>query len=96
MPETQRSQMVSYKILTIAIAIIIDGMDAKKSVNTSENLSVKSNGQLLAVERKQTMIANDTTFLNFTGMKAQAYPFRDNSVKFIRQPHAGIYNRQIP
>ncbi len=53
----------------------IDGMDAKKSANTSENLSIRSHGQLLAVERKQTMDTNDTTFLNVTGMKAQAYRF---------------------
>ena len=53
----------------------VDGMDAKKSVNTSENLSIKSNGQLLAFESKQTITANDTTFLNLANVKVQKYRF---------------------
>jgi len=53
----------------------VDGMDAKKSVNTSENLSIKQNGQLLAFESKQTITADDTTFLNLANVKVQKYRF---------------------
>jgi len=53
----------------------IDEMDAQKQVNTSENLSIKSQGELLVIESKHTLAAYDTTFLNLTTLKAQAYRF---------------------
>ena len=53
----------------------IDELDAKKSANSTENLSVKDGNQLLVVERKHTMTQNDTTFLNLTGVKLQSYRF---------------------
>jgi hypothetical protein len=53
----------------------IDELDAKKSANSTENLSVKEGNQLLVVERKHTMTQNDTTFLNLTGVKLQSYRF---------------------
>ena len=53
----------------------IDELDAKKSANSTENLSIRRDGQLLAIERKHTMVQNDTTFLNLTGVKVQAYRF---------------------
>ena len=53
-----------------------DGMDARKiSFNTGENLSIKTEGKLLAVERKHTIISSDTIFLNLTGERVQAYQF---------------------
>ena len=53
----------------------VDEMDAQKPVNLSENLSIRTQGQLLAVESKHTMTANDTTFLNLTTVKVQNYRF---------------------
>lgn len=51
----------------------IDGMDAQKLTNTSETFSIKTQGQLLSVERRNAFFQNDTTFLNLTAVKAQAY-----------------------
>jgi hypothetical protein len=53
----------------------VDDMDAIKSVNTSENLSVKTAGKLLVVERRQPITDKDTIFLNLTGVKVQKYRF---------------------
>ncbi|KAA9034156.1 T9SS type A sorting domain-containing protein, partial [Ginsengibacter hankyongi] len=43
--------------------------------NTSENLSVKTAGKLLVVERRHTITDNDTVFLNLTGVSARKYRF---------------------
>ena len=53
----------------------VDGMDARKSANTGENLSIKTAGKLLSVERKHTIVDNDTIFLNLTSERAQQYQF---------------------
>ncbi len=53
----------------------VDEMDAQKPVNLSENLSIRTQGQLLAVESKHSMTTNDTTFLNLTTVKVQNYRF---------------------
>ena len=53
----------------------VDDMDAIKAINTSENLSVKTAGKLLVVERRHTITSQDTIFLNLTGVKAQQYRF---------------------
>ena len=53
----------------------VDGKDARKATNTSENLSVKVAGKLLAIERRQMPAQNDTIFFNLSGVKAQAYRF---------------------
>jgi hypothetical protein len=53
----------------------VDDMDAIKSVNTSENLSVKTAGKLLVVERRQPITDKDTIFLNLTGVRVQKYRF---------------------
>jgi hypothetical protein len=53
----------------------VDNMDAIKSVNSSENLSVKTNNKLLVVERRHTIISKDTIFFNLTNVKAQNYRF---------------------
>ncbi len=63
----------------------VDDMDAIKSSNSSENLSVKRSGSLLAVERRHTITANDTIFLNLTGVSAQKYEF-DIRADQIYQP----------
>ena len=53
----------------------IDEMDARKSINTGENLAVKSAGNLLVIERRQTITQQDTIFLNLTNERAQPYRF---------------------
>ena len=57
----------------------IDGLDARKALNTSENLSIKNRGTLLAIERKHTITQNDTIFLNLTGVRVQQYRFVFNA-----------------
>ena len=51
----------------------IDEDDAIKVANGSENLSIKSNGTLLSVERHKSITATDTLFLNLTGVRVQNY-----------------------
>jgi hypothetical protein len=53
----------------------VDGLDARKSANTSENLSIKTAGKLLSVERRHTLTAQDTIFLNLTTVRVQKYRF---------------------
>ena len=57
----------------------VDGLDARKSFNTGENLSIKSGGKLLVIERKRTIKQNDTIFLNLTGVRVQQYRFTFNA-----------------
>ena len=54
----------------------IDGLDARKSFNTGENLSIRTGGQLLVIERKHTITQQDTIFLNLTGVRVQQYQFQ--------------------
>ncbi|MGN6532306.1 MAG: T9SS type A sorting domain-containing protein, partial [Ginsengibacter sp.] len=51
----------------------IDGMDARKNVNSSENFGIISGGKTLAIERRQSINKNDTIFYNLTGVVAQRY-----------------------
>lgn len=53
----------------------IDGMDARKIVNPSENLSILSGGKNLVIERRTTLTQADTIFFNLTGVRIQAYKF---------------------
>ena len=53
----------------------VDDLDAVKSLNSGENLSVKNGNDLLVIERRHTIIQNDTIFLNLTNVKAQRYRF---------------------
>ena len=50
-------------------------MDARKSTNTGENLSIKTGGKLLVIERRQTITQQDTIFFNLTGERNQPYRF---------------------
>src|SRR4029078_3413955 len=43
--------------------------------NTSENLAIKTAGRLLAIERRHSIVQQDTIFLNLSGVRAQAYRF---------------------
>ena len=53
----------------------IDGGDAKKLENLSENLSIIVQDQLLAIERRHTLKDQDTIFLNMAKPKAKPYRF---------------------
>ena len=53
----------------------VDDLDAIKQTNTSENLSVKTSGKLLVIERRHTITDKDTVFLNLTGVSARKYRF---------------------
>ncbi len=51
----------------------VDYEDAPKLANTSENVSIKRNTALLAIERRKTVTAADTIFLNLTGLRVAKY-----------------------
>lgn len=52
-----------------------DDLDALKSNNTGENLSIKSNGKILSIESRQFSGNSDTTQLNLTGVGLKSYRF---------------------
>ena len=54
----------------------VDGMDAKKLFNFGENISIKTSGELLVIERKHTVVEQDTVFLNLSGLSVQQYRLR--------------------
>jgi hypothetical protein len=49
--------------------------DAKKLGNAAENMSLKRNGQTIAIEKRQPIVATDTIFLSIANMKQQTYQF---------------------
>lgn len=51
----------------------IDRLDARKLVNSAENLGIKSGGKELAIERRHGIVESDTVFYNLTGVIAQNY-----------------------
>jgi hypothetical protein len=53
----------------------VDGIDAVKSYNTGENLSVKTDNTLLVIERRHTIMNQDTIFFNLSGLGIQKYRF---------------------
>ena len=53
----------------------VDGLDARKASNTGENLSIKTAGKLLVIERRHTVVDNDTIFLNLTNVRVQQYRY---------------------
>lgn len=54
----------------------VNSDDATKLVNTSENVSIRKSDSLLAVERRKLFTANDTIFLNLTGVRAADYQWK--------------------
>lgn len=54
----------------------IDAQDAVKSVNLSENLSVKRDNKTLVVERRQELTEADTIQYNLAGTRVQQYKFQ--------------------
>jgi Secretion system C-terminal sorting domain len=53
----------------------IDGLDGRKVNNTSENLSIISEGKQLIVERRQFPVPGDTVFYSGTSLKQGNYHF---------------------
>ncbi|MGN6267216.1 MAG: hypothetical protein ACTHM5_16165 [Ginsengibacter sp.] len=51
----------------------IDGMDARKLINSSENFEIISGGKILGIERRSPIVNADTIFYNLTGLVAQHY-----------------------
>lgn len=51
----------------------IDNDDAKKINGASENIGIKRDGKMLAIERRKTVTSSDTTFLNLYQMKIGNY-----------------------
>ncbi len=85
---TQESSYNLLSLVNGAATILVDGVmavfdknynsevdyeDAPKLVNTSENVSIKRAGAFLAIERRKTIIAADTIFLNLTGLRVSKY-----------------------
>ncbi len=53
----------------------IDRLDARKMPNTGENLSIKTAGTLLVIERRHTIVQDDTIHLNLTNERVQQYRY---------------------
>ncbi|MEO6455311.1 MAG: hypothetical protein ABIN97_14620 [Ginsengibacter sp.] len=53
----------------------IDEFDAIKALNFFENLAIKNGDKLLAIERRSTIVIDDTIFLNMLKMKVKSYRF---------------------
>ncbi len=58
----------------------IDYTDAKKIANTSENVSVKRNNNLLAIEDRLEIIDKDSIPLNITGLRIANYQWKISSI----------------
>lgn len=76
----------------------LDGLDANKPANTGENVSVKSNGRLLAIERRHSVVQTDTIHLSLSGVRAQSYSFEftanemaaDHLTGFVEDKYLGV------
>jgi hypothetical protein len=79
---------------------VVDKYDAIKIRNFAENLSVKPDSLLLAIERRQTIAHHDTIHLNMLKMKAKPYRFEFIGQNFDPALTAfledGYYNTRIP
>ncbi len=51
----------------------IDGMDARKMTNISENFGILSQGNMLAIERRTDIQPKDTIFYALSGLRIQPY-----------------------
>ena len=53
----------------------LDGEDARKIDNTSENLSIVAGNERLVIEGRKEIAESDTIFLSLTGVRVQNYRF---------------------
>ena len=51
----------------------VDTQDAYKFININENIAFKRNGQVLAVERRGSIVADDTLFYNLSKLTSNQY-----------------------
>ncbi len=58
----------------------VDDMDSRKIANSTENLSIRSGGKNLVIERRSKLTAADTIFYNLTGVANQNYRFQTYSI----------------
>lgn len=54
----------------------VDNNDALKMYNSAESMCIAREGKNIAIERRQTITGNDTSFLNIYKLKKQLYKFR--------------------
>jgi len=78
----------------------IDNEDAKKINGGSENIGIKRDGKMLAIERRKTITSSDTTFLNLYQMKIGNYRLHieannmdaNNSTALIKDSYSNTIN----
>lgn len=58
----------------------VDDMDSRKIANSKENLSVRSGGNNLVIERRSQLTDADTIFYNLTGVANQNYRFQTYAI----------------
>ena len=68
----------------------VDDMDAIKATNASENLSIKTANTLLVVERRHSIVKQDTIFLNLANVKVQKYRFEFAADQLGQQGQTGF------
>ena len=79
---------------------VVNNQDAKKLTSGSENVGIKREGKMIAIERRTTIVANDTTFLNLYQMKLGNYKldittnnmYITNTVAVIKDSYNGSIN----
>ena len=58
----------------------VDQDDPQKIYSSNQSINIRRDGQTLAIERRKTIAANDTTFLNLVHMKAMNYQLEITAV----------------
>ena len=53
----------------------VDNLDSRKIANSTENLSIKTGGKDLVIERRNRITSEDTIYYNLTGIVNQNYRF---------------------
>jgi len=53
----------------------VDGEDARKLINNGETIGLSRDNNMLSIERRKTIAASDTVFLNISRMKIHDYKF---------------------
>jgi hypothetical protein len=57
----------------------VNNMDSRKIANSTENLSIRTGGQNLIIERRNKITSEDTIYYNLTGVVNQKYRFELNA-----------------
>jgi hypothetical protein len=60
----------------------VDKSDARKMLNLAENFAIKTDSQLLVIEKRHTIVDADTLQLNIQKMKVKSYKFEFVSQNF--------------